>query len=127
EAKYRDETGVTALKIKHNNVLGYFIEVPQRHADRLLLPDSGFTHRQTMAGAMRFNALALHEEASRIAEAGGHALAAEESHFEELVAAVIAARNAIASAAAALARIDVAAGQAERAAQGGWSAPEIVD
>jgi DNA mismatch repair protein MutS len=48
--------------------------------------DSGFTHRQTMAGAVRFNALALHEEASRIAEAGAHALAAEESHFEELVA-----------------------------------------
>jgi DNA mismatch repair protein MutS len=127
EAKYRDETGVAALKIKHNNVLGYFVEVPQRHADKLLLPDSGFTHRQTMAGAMRFNALALHEEASRIAEAGGHALAAEESHFEELVAAVVDARNAIAAAAAALARIDVAAGQAERAAQGGWSAPEIVD
>ncbi|MBB4857787.1 DNA mismatch repair protein MutS [Novosphingobium chloroacetimidivorans] len=127
EAKYRDETGVAALKIKHNNVLGYFVEVPQRHADRLLLPDSGFTHRQTMAGAMRFNALALHEEASRIAEAGGHALAAEESHFEELVAAVVEARNAIAATAAALARIDVAAGQAERAAQGGWSAPEIVD
>ncbi|VWX53566.1 DNA mismatch repair protein MutS [Novosphingobium sp. 9U] len=127
EAKYRDETGVTALKIKHNNVLGYFVEVPQRHADKLLLPDSGFTHRQTMAGAMRFNALALHEEASRIAEAGGHALAAEESHFEELVATVMEARNAIAMTAAALARIDVAAGQAERAAQGGWSAPEIVD
>ncbi len=127
EARYREETGVSALKIKHNNVLGYFIEVPQRHADKLLLPDSGFTHRQTMAGAMRFNAMALHEEASRIAEAGGHALAAEESHFEELVAAVVAARNAIAATAAALARIDVAAGQAERAAQGGWTAPEIVD
>ncbi len=127
EARYREETGVSALKIKHNNVLGYFIEVPQRHADKLLLPDSGFTHRQTMAGAMRFNAMALHEEASRIAEAGGHALAAEESHFEELVAAVVAARNAIAATAAALARIDVAAGQAERAAQGGWTAPEIVE
>jgi len=127
EARYRDETDVPALKIKHNNVLGYFVEVPQRHADKLLLPDSGFTHRQTMAGAMRFNALALHEEASRIAEAGGHSLAAEEAHFEELVAAVVAARNAIAATAAALARIDVSAGQAERAAQGGWTAPEIVD
>jgi DNA mismatch repair protein MutS len=70
EARYRDETGVAALKIRHNGVLGYFIEVPARHADRLMAPDSGFTHRQTMAGAVRFNALALHEEASRIAEAG---------------------------------------------------------
>jgi DNA mismatch repair protein MutS len=64
----------------------------------LMAPDSGFTHRQTMAGAVRFNALALHEEASRIAEAGGHALAAEEAHFEELVAAhAVEARHAIAA------------------------------
>jgi DNA mismatch repair protein MutS len=103
EAKYRDETGVSALKIRHNGVLGYFIEVPARHADKLMLPDSGFTHRQTMAGAVRFNALALHEEASRIAEAGGHALAAEEAHFEELVAAAVSAREGIAATAAALA------------------------
>ncbi|MCB2075813.1 MAG: DNA mismatch repair protein MutS [Novosphingobium sp.] len=127
EAKYRDETGIAALKIKHNNVLGYFIEVPAKHGDKLMAPDSGFTHRQTMAGAVRFNALALHEEASRIAEAGGHALAAEEAHFEELVAAAVSARHAIAETAAALARIDVAGGQAERAAEGGWCRPAIVE
>ena len=127
EAKYRDETGVAALKIRHNGVLGYFIEVPARHADALMRPDSGFTHRQTMAGAVRFNAVALHEEASRIAEAGGHALAAEEAHFAELVAAAVSARHAIAATAEALARIDVSAGQAERAAEGGWSRPSIVD
>ena len=127
EAKYRDETGVAALKIKHNNVLGYFIEVPQRHADKLMEPESGFSHRQTMAGAMRFNALALHEEAGRITEAGAHALAAEDAHFEALVAEAVAARRAIAATAAALARIDVAAGQAERAAEGGWVRPEVVD
>ena len=126
EAKYRDETGVSALKIRHNGVLGYFIEVPARHADRLMEAGSGFAHRQTMAGAVRFNAVALHEEASRIAEAGGHALAAEESHFEELVGEALSARLAIAETAAALARIDVAAGQAERAAEGGWCLPQIV-
>ena len=74
EARYRDETGVSALKIKHNGVLGYFIEVPSKHADRLMAPDSGFTHRQTMASAVRFNSVHLHEEATRIAEAGGRAL-----------------------------------------------------
>ncbi|KPF87886.1 DNA mismatch repair protein MutS [Novosphingobium sp. AAP93] len=125
EARYRDETGTPSLKIRHNGVLGYFIEVPARHADRLMQPDSGFTHRQTMAGAVRFNALALHEEASRIAEAGGHAFAAEEAHFEDLTARAIAAREAIATTAAALARIDVAAGQAERAAEGAWCLPHL--
>jgi len=126
EAKYRDETATPALKIRHNGVLGYFVEVPARHADKFMAPDSGFTHRQTMAGAVRFNALALHEEASRIAEAGGHALAAEEAHFEELVGEAIAARETIAATAQALARIDVAAGQAERAAEGRWALPRIV-
>ena len=96
EARYRSETGISALKIKHNGVLGYFIEVPARHGDALMKPDSGFTHRQTMANAGRFNSVHLHEEASRIAEAGGHALAAEEAHFEALVEAVVNAREAIA-------------------------------
>jgi DNA mismatch repair protein MutS len=125
EAKYREQTGIAALKIRHNGVLGYFVEVPARHADALMAADSGFTHRQTMAGAVRFNALALHEEASRIAEAGGHALAAEEAHFEELVTQAVAARHAIAATADALARLDVACGQAERAAEGGWCRPQI--
>src|SRR6478736_4418449 len=127
EARYRAETGIAALKIRHNGVLGYFIEVPSRSADPLMAPDSGFTHRQTMAGAVRFNSLHLHEEASRIAEAGGHALAAEEAHFATLVAEVSASRERIAATAAALARIDVAAGQAERGAEGGWSRPEVVE
>ena len=126
EAKYRGETGIAALKIRHNGVLGYFIEVPSRHADALMAPDSGFSHRQTMAGAVRFNSVSLHEEASRIAEAGGHALAAEEAHFEELAGEVVRRAREIAATAAALARIDVAAGQAERAAEGGWTLPEIV-
>ncbi|WP_443112404.1 DNA mismatch repair protein MutS [Erythrobacter sp. BLCC-B19] len=127
EARYREETGIASLKIRHNGVLGYFIEVSARHADALMAPDSGFTHRQTMAGAVRFNSLKLHEEAARIAEAGGHALAAEETHFEELVAAVIAAREPIAATAAALARLDVGAANAERAAEGDWCRPGIAE
>lgn len=127
EAKYRDETATPSLKIRHNKVLGYFIEVGARHADRLMAADSGFTHRQTMAGAVRFNSLGLHEEASRIAEAGGHALAAEEAHFEELTGEVVAQREAIAATAQALARIDVAAALAERAAEGDWCRPEMID
>lgn len=127
EARYRDETGIASLKIRHNGVLGYFIEVSARHADALMAPDSGFTHRQTMAGAVRFNSLTLHEEAARIAEAGGHALACEEAHFETLVAEVVAARESIAATAAALARLDVGAGNAERAAEADWCRPEIAE
>jgi DNA mismatch repair protein MutS len=127
EARYRDETGIATLKIRHNGVLGYFIEVPARHADRLMAPESGFTHRQTMKDAVRFNSLTLHEEATRIAEAGGHALACEEAHFEALVAEVVAARESIAATAAALARLDVGAGNAERASEAGWCRPAIAE
>ncbi len=127
EARYKSDTGISALKIRHNGVLGYFIEVPSKHADRLMEPDSGFIHRQTMANAVRFNSLTLHEEANRIAEAGGRALAAEEAHFEELVNAVVQDRERIAASVAALARLDVSAGQAERAAEGNWCRPEIAE
>ena len=127
EARYRKETATSSLKIKHNGVLGYFIEVPARHADRFMAADSGFTHRQTMKDAVRFNSLALHEEASRISEAGGRSLTAEEAHFEELVGEVCSARESIAHTATALARLDVAAANAERAAEGDWCRPEIDD
>jgi DNA mismatch repair protein MutS len=127
EARYREQTGITALKIRHNGVLGYHVEVPARHADALMAQDSGFTHRQTMAGAVRFNSVDLHEQASRVAQAGGHALTAEAAHFEELVGLVMTRREPIARAADALARIDVAAALAERAAEGGWCRPHFED
>jgi DNA mismatch repair protein MutS len=127
EARYRDATGVTALKIRHNAVLGYHIEVAARHADRLMAPDSGFTHRQTLAGVVRFNSPDLHAEASRVVEAGAHALAAEAAHFEDLSAAAVAQSARIAATADVIARIDVAASHAERAAEGGWCLPHLVD
>ncbi|HWT11259.1 MAG TPA: DNA mismatch repair protein MutS [Allosphingosinicella sp.] len=123
EARYRQQTGIATLKIRHNNVLGYHVEVPARHADSLMAAQSGFTHRQTLAGVVRFNAPDLHEQALRVTQAGAHALAAEAAHFEELVAAALARAERVAAAADALARLDVAAALAERAAEGGWSRP----
>jgi DNA mismatch repair protein MutS len=127
EARYREATGVSTLKIRHNAVLGYHIEVSARHADRLMAPDSGFTHRQTLAGVVRFNSPDLHAEASRVVEAGAHALAAEAAHYEELAGLAIAAAPRIAATADAIARIDVAAGNAARAAEGGWCLPHLTD
>ena len=127
ESRYRDSTGIASLKIRHNAVLGYHVEVSAKHADRLMAPDSGFTHRQTLAGVVRFNSPELHEEASRVVEAGAHALAAEAAHAEELTAAAVAAGPAITSTAEAIARIDVAASHAHRAAEGGWCRPQLTD
>jgi DNA mismatch repair protein MutS len=125
EARYKSQTGIATLKIRHNNVLGFHIEVPARNADKLMVAESGFTHRQTLAGVVRFNAPDLHEQALRVGQAGAHALAAEAAHFEELAAAALARAEAIAASADALARLDVAAGLAERAAEDGWCRPAL--
>jgi DNA mismatch repair protein MutS len=125
EARYRQETGIASLRIKHNGVLGYHIEVQAKHADPLMAADSGFTHRQTLAGVVRFNATDLHEQAMRVGQSGAHALAAEAAHLEELVGAALARAAAIAATADALARLDVAAGLAERSAEGGWTRPRF--
>lgn len=127
EAEFRTQTGVSALKIRHNGVLGYHIEVPARFADALMKAESGFTHRQTLAGVVRFNAPALHEVALKVTQAGAHALSAEAAHLEDLSAAALDRREQIAATADALARLDVAAGLAERAAEGGWTRPALVE
>ena len=127
EARYRDATKVGSLKIRHNSVLGYHVEVAARHADALMTAESGFTHRQTLAGVVRFNSPDLHAEASRVVEAGAHALAAEMAHLEELTTLAVASAAAIAATADAIARLDVAASNAARAAEGQWCAPSLVD
>ena len=125
ESRYRDSTAVSSLKIRHNAVLGYHVEVAARHADGLMAPDSGFTHRQTLAGVVRFNSPELHEEASRVVEAGAHALDAETAHLKELTALAVAASTQVLATSDALARIDVAASHAQRAAEGGWAEPNF--
>jgi DNA mismatch repair protein MutS len=90
EARYREATGVSSLKIRHNAVLGFHIEVSARHADRLMAAESGFTHRQTLGNAVRFNAPELHEVALRVTQSGAHAVAAEAAHLEELTALAMA-------------------------------------
>ncbi|USI74469.1 DNA mismatch repair protein MutS [Sphingomonas morindae] len=126
EARYREQTGIAALKIRHNGVLGYHVEVAARHADALMAADSGFTHRQTLAGVVRFNAPDLHEAALKVAQAGAHALVAEQAHLEALTQAALDRRDAICATADALARLDVAAGLAERAVEGGWCRPTLL-
>jgi DNA mismatch repair protein MutS len=127
EAQFRTRTGIASLKIRHNGVLGYHIEVPARAADPLMAADSGFTHRQTLAGVVRFNAPELHEVALKVTQAGAHALAAEAAHFEGLTAQALQSAAAIAATADALARLDVASANAEAAVEGNWCRPTLVE
>jgi DNA mismatch repair protein MutS len=115
ESKYRGASGVAALKIKHNGVLGYFIEVTGAHADKLLAMKDLFRHRQTMAGAVRFSTDELANLASRIAEAGEQSLAIEKALFDEMTALALENTEALAAIAGALAAIDVSVSLAELA------------
>jgi DNA mismatch repair protein MutS len=127
QAQYVEATGIGALKIKHNNVLGYFIETPATHAERMLgqpLADT-FIHRQTTANALRFTTLDLSELEKRILNAADRARALEREIFETLRAAVLAEAGPLATLTRAIAELDLAAGLAERAAEGDWVRPEI--
>ncbi len=125
ETRLRSETGVSALKIRHNGVLGYHIEVAAKFADPLMRADSGLIHRQTLAGVVRFGSIDLSALAATIAQAGDHALAAEAAHLEELRGHILAEAGVIAETAAALARLDVAAALAELAATENWVRPRV--
>ncbi|SKB94374.1 DNA mismatch repair protein MutS [Sphingopyxis flava] len=127
EAHYRERTGIASLKIRHNGVLGYHVEVPAKHADALMAPESGFTHRQTLAGVVRFNSPDLHDAAGRVMQAGVHALAAEAAHLERLTEAAVARREDIAASCDVLARIDVAAALADHAMSHNWCRPHLAD
>ncbi|MFO1105698.1 MAG: DNA mismatch repair protein MutS [Amaricoccus sp.] len=127
QAEYVRLSGVNALKIRHNNVIGYHIETPAGHAAKMLAPplSETFIHRQTTASAVRFTTLPLAEIETRILNAGGHALAIEKRVFEELRAAILAAAGPVGAAARALAEIDVAAGFADLARAKDWVRPQV--
>ncbi|HTW52813.1 MAG TPA: DNA mismatch repair protein MutS, partial [Stellaceae bacterium] len=124
QARYAEETGVASLRIRHNNVIGYYIEVSSANAGKL---GTNYIHRQTMAGAMRFTTTELAELESKISSAADRALALELRLFDDLVADVMARRLEIAEAAAALASLDLAASLAERAVESRWVRPELTD
>ncbi len=129
EASYAAATGVSGLKIKYNNVLGYFVEVTARHADALTAEPHAatFTHRQSLANAIRFSTLELSELEARISRADQEALERELAMFNAFCDRLEHAGADLAAAADALARLDVAAGAAEWAEEVGATRPELVD
>jgi DNA mismatch repair protein MutS len=124
ERRVQAETGINSLKIRHNNMLGYYIEVTATH--RAKVPDH-FVQRQGMANATRYSTRELAELESQIASAAERAVTLEIELFDLLCRTVLAEADAIAATAQALARLDVAAGLAELAAEMRYCRPEIDD
>ena len=124
---YISETGINALKIKHNNVLGYFIETTSAHAEAMLARGERFIHRQTTASAVRFTTVELSEMETKILNAGGRALSIEKRLYDTLKQAILDESGPIHGAARALAEIDLAAGFADLARAENWARPRVDD
>ncbi|NBS35208.1 MAG: DNA mismatch repair protein MutS [Methylocystaceae bacterium] len=126
QARYASETNIK-IKIKHNNFLGFFIEAPAAQGEKLLQEPFSeiFTHRQTMADAMRFTTSALVDLQSKIASAADRALTCELEEFDRLANRILSQANVYQSLAQSFARLDVVMALAEGAERYGWSRPEI--
>jgi DNA mismatch repair protein MutS len=127
QVRYAEASGIRALKIRHNNVLGYFVEVSAQHGDKLMSApqNATFIHRQTTAGQVRFTTTELGELEAKIANAADRALAMELEIFEALAATVTAASAPIKDAANAMAMIDVATALAALAVERDYVRPEV--
>jgi DNA mismatch repair protein MutS len=127
QARYADDTGIKGLKIRHNNVLGYFVEVTAQHGDRLMSPplNATFIHRQTLAGQVRFTTSELGEIEAKIANAGDRALNLELDIFERLCARALDASDDLRAAARAFALLDVATALGKLAVDDNYVRPEV--
>jgi DNA mismatch repair protein MutS len=129
EGRYVQDTGIKSLKVRHNNILGYYVEVPAGTARPLTAAplNDTFRHRQTMAGAMRFTTQELVETERRIVSAAERALTLEQDIFAELASAVATEERALGEVAGALAELDCEAALAEVAAAEGYTRPVLED
>jgi len=127
QARYAEDTGVKALKIRHNNVLGYFVEVTAQHGDKLMQAplNATFIHRQTLAGQVRFTTSELGEIEAKIANAGDRALGLELEIFERLATMVAEDSDDLYAASHAFAQLDVATALAKLAVDDNYVRPEV--
>ncbi|MEP4981087.1 DNA mismatch repair protein MutS [Ascidiaceihabitans sp.] len=129
QQEFVSKTGISALKIKHNNVLGYFIETTSTHADKMLSAplNETFIHRQTTANQVRFTTVELSEMETKILNAGNRALEIEKRIYETLRQAILTQAPLINQTARALAELDLAIAMAHLARVENWCKPIVDD
>jgi DNA mismatch repair protein MutS len=127
QQKYAEHTGITSLKIKHNNVLGYFIETTATHADKMLSApfSETYIHRQTTANQVRFTTVELSEIETRILNAGNLALEIEKRLYQRLSEGILAQAALLNQAARGLAELDLATSLADLARGENWCRPTV--
>ncbi|WP_092066033.1 DNA mismatch repair protein MutS [Poseidonocella pacifica] len=127
QARYAEDTGIQSLKVKHNNVLGYFIETTATHAQKMLAPPHSetFIHRQTTANQVRFTTVELSGLETRILNAGGRALEIEKRIYSELRQAILKSAGPLGNLSQALAEIDLTVALATLAREADWTRPQL--
>ena len=125
QQQYAEATGIASLKIRHNNVLGYFVDITQAHADKIGTDHETFIHRQTLASAVRYTTVELSDFADRIARAADQALRLELALFDDLVTEVLARGDELGRAAQVAAATDVASALAELAIERRYVRPTV--
>ncbi|RLK03666.1 DNA mismatch repair protein MutS [Ruegeria conchae] len=127
QQKYAEHTGITSLKIKHNNVLGYFIETTATHAEKMLsLPFSEtYIHRQTTANQVRFTTVELSEIETRILNAGNLALEIEKRLYQRLSDEILDRAARLNQAARGLAELDLTTSLSDLARGESWCRPQV--
>ncbi|WP_106609657.1 DNA mismatch repair protein MutS [Shimia abyssi] len=127
QADYVNQTGISALKIKHNNVLGYFIETTAKHADAMMSAplSETFIHRQTTANQVRFTTVELSEMETKILNAGNRALEIEKRLYSGLRDAILQQSARITQASRGLAEFDVSCALARLAVDENWCRPDV--
>lgn len=124
QARYAADTGISQLKIKYNNVIGYFIETPSKFAAEML-ENKTFIHRQSVLNAIRFTTVELTELENKIRGAEDKALAMEIELFNQMVDDVIRLSDDISHTAKALAELDVAAALADLSLERNYCRPVV--
>ena len=129
QTQYAEQTGISSIKIKHNNVLGYFIEVTATHADKMLSEplNEVFKHRQTTANQLRFTTPELSEMETRILNAGGRALDIEKRLYDALKTQILDRASDLTDTARSLSELDLATALADLSIAENWAKPRVTD
>ena len=127
QAQYIEKTGIHTLKIKFNNILGYFIEVPSTRADDMIKPESGFIHRQTLSGNMRFTTSQLIDLDNDVRSASEKSMAIEEDIINKFIENIRTISDDLLATADLLADLDVWVALATVAIEYDWVCPKITN
>jgi DNA mismatch repair protein MutS len=127
QASYVEKTGISSLKIKYNNVLGYFIETTTNHSEKMFSQGFSdlFIHRQTTANSVRFTTIELSSLETKLLNATGAISSLEKEIFDTLKGSVLSRIVPLTYLASTLAEIDVFCSLGYLASDSEWVEPKL--